>query len=212
MLGARRGESGLLGMDGAAELHALGALPCGLYVRANTLKLALANGKFQTKTCKFALYVTVTVRGGDDFALDFTLLRVDFFKRFFSGQQLGGNRLERGLLLAHLVLELEDFCIESAKLALHAQGTDLIRAAASDHAALVASAVGRDEGILRIVPRHLFRRGGAVRQIRGAQPRQELLGRGAQRIAEFHELIEARDDAVFRAEIDDGLVFGRKAQ
>src|SRR6266849_4249818 len=177
MLGACRGECGLLGMDGAAELRklfgearafrlgfgaaegcgvvlvpgALGALPCGLHVRANTRKLALATGKFQTKTRKLALHVTVSVRGGDDFALDFALLRVDFFKRFFSGQQLGGNRFERGLLLAHLTFELEDFCIESAKLTLHSEWANFIRAAAGDHAALVASAVGRDEGVMRIV-------------------------------------------------------------
>jgi len=74
-----------------------------------------------------------------------------FFKRFFSGQQLGGNCLERGLLLAHLVFDLERFCIESAKLALHAQGTDFIGAAARHHAALVASAVRGDKGVLWIL-------------------------------------------------------------
>src|SRR6266851_6974164 len=98
MLGACRGECGLLGMDGAAELRklfgearafrlgfgaaegcgvvlvpgALCALPCGLHVRANTRKFVLADREFQPKPRQLALHVTMTVRGGDDLALDFT--------------------------------------------------------------------------------------------------------------------------------------------
>src|SRR5882762_9327154 len=107
MLSASSGERGVFRKDGVAKLDklfgearafcfglgaaegrgvmlvlgVLGALPCGLHVRANTRKLALANGKFQTKTRKLALHVAVPVGGGDDFALDFALLRVDFLKR-----------------------------------------------------------------------------------------------------------------------------------
>jgi len=50
---------------------------------AEYAQLALANSEFETQAREFALHVTVPVRGGDDFALDFALLRVDFFKRFF---------------------------------------------------------------------------------------------------------------------------------
>jgi len=39
-----------------------------------------------------------------------------------------------------------------------------------------------------------------------------LLGRGTKRVAKSYQLIETRDDAVLRAEIHDGFVFGREAQ
>ena len=56
------------------------------------------------------------------------------------------------------------------------------------------------------------RRSRAVRQIRRAQPWQELFCRRTKRIAEFHQLVEPRDDSVFRAEIHDGLVFRGRTQ
>jgi len=64
---------------------------------------------------------------------NFALLRVDFFKRFFSGQQLGGNRLEHGLLLSLRVFELENICIESAEFALLFPGDRLHRAGRRYH-------------------------------------------------------------------------------
>src|SRR5258708_2060343 len=87
-----------------------------------------------------------------------------------------------------------------------------IGATAGDHTAMVAGAVGGDEGILGVFLRQFFRCSRAVRQIRGAQPWQELLCRRAERIAELHQLVEPGDDAVFRAEIHDRLVFGGKTQ
>src|SRR5437667_12475 len=84
--------------------------------------------------------------------------------------------------------------------------------AACDHAALVAGTVGREESVLRVFPRQSFRRCRAIRQIRGAQPWQELFRRRTERIAELHQFVEPRDDSVFRTEIHDRLVFGGETQ
>ncbi len=110
------------------------------------------------------------------------------------------------------MLELHYFGVQSAQFALHAQRANFIGAATSYHAALVASAVGRDKGILRILTRQFFRRRRAVCQIRGAQPRQKLFRRRTKRISELHKLVEPRDDAVFHAEINNGIVLGGKTQ
>ena len=47
---------------------------------------------------------------------------------------------------------------------------------------------------------------GLVSEIAGTEARQKLFCRRAEGIAEFDELVEAGDDAVFGAEVHDGLV------
>src|SRR5260370_1263115 len=105
------------------------------------------------------------------------------------------------------MFELHCFRVQGAQFPFHAQGTGFVGAAAGDHAALVAGAVWGDEGVLRIFASQFFRRRRAVRQISRTQPRQELFCSRAERVAELHELVEPRNDAVFRAEIYDRRVF-----
>ena len=112
--------------------------------------------------------------------------------------QFGGDRFQRDLARAGLVLELHNFRVESAKFALHAQRAGFIGAAAGDHAALIGGAVGSDESELWIVARESFRSAGIIREIGGFQAWQKLFGRGAQRIAKFHKFIEPGDHSVFR--------------
>ena len=85
-------------------------------------------------------------------------------------------------------------------------GPASIRAAAADDAALIAGAVGRHEGILRIFARQPLRHCDAFHQICRLQPRQKLLRRRAQRIAELHQPVEARNHAVFDSKRHDRLV------
>jgi len=54
------------------------------------------------------------------------------------------------------MLELHHFRVQSRNSLLHAQRTNLRRGGRRDHAALVAGAVGRKEGVLRIFPRQFF--------------------------------------------------------
>ena len=146
------------------------------------------------------------MRRRNDVTFRFALLGRRFFERLFGGGLLRGNRFKRRLLLSCLMFELRHFRVQRPQLALHPQRARLVRAAAGDHAALIAGALRRYERILRIVARELFRSHGAVGQIGRAQPRQELLYRRPERIAEFHQLIETRNHAMLRAERDDRFV------
>src|SRR5271155_1852323 len=93
---------------------------------------------------------------GKDAALGVALLRRNLFQRLLSFAQFRAHLRQRRLRFARLMLELQDFSIESAQFALHAERSGFIRAPAGDHATLIASAVRRDESVLRVVARKLF--------------------------------------------------------
>jgi len=171
-------------------------------------KIVLADRQLEAEPREFALHVLVAVSGGENAAFGIALLHRDLFQRLLCLAQFCVHLRQSGLCLAHLMFEPQDFSVESPQLALHAERTGFIRAPAGDHPALVASAVRRDESELRIVARERLGGRCAVRQIGRPQARKKLLGGGAERIAEAHQLVEAGDYAVFHAEVDDGLVLG----
>ena len=131
----------------------------------------MANGQLETEPGEFALHVLVTVRGGEDATLGIALLDSNLFERLLCFTKFCVYLRQRGLRLVHFVFELQDFGVKSAQLALHAERTRFIRAAASNHAALIACAVGCDESELGIVARQSLGGGRAIRQIARAQPR-----------------------------------------
>ena len=124
------------------------------------------------------------MRSRENAALGIALLERDLFERLRCFAQFGVHLRQRGLRFTHFVVKPQDIGVESAKFALHAERACFIGAAASDHAALVASAVGSDESKLRIVARERLGGGCTVRQIGRTQTRKKLLGCGAQGIAE----------------------------
>ena len=192
--------------------RAFRTLPRSLSFFPHARQLTLANRQLCSQPRQFRLHVAVAVLRGNHFALRVALLRIDFFQRLFRRAQLGGHRLQRRLLLAHLVFELKHFGIQRAQFALHAQWSRFVRAPAGYHAPLVARALRRDERVLRIVLRQLFRGCCAVRQIRRAQPRQELLRRRSQRIAEFYQLVHPRNHAVSRVDVRNRFILVLKPQ
>ncbi len=189
-------------------LRTLGAHSCVFRIFPEAQKLVLANGEFEAKPRQFALHVLVTMRGGEDAALGVALLRRDLFERLLCFAKIGVHLRERSLRIAHLVLKPQDLAIEGAEFALHAERAGFIGAAAGNHASLVAGTVRRDESELGIIARQRFRGRSAVGQISRAKPRKKLFCGSAKRIAEADQLVQARDHAVFDAEIDDGLVLG----
>src|SRR5260370_15640388 len=156
-------------------LRALCALPRILRVLADAREFVLADSEFQPETTQFALHLAVAVHGGEGFALRFTLLLVDFGKRLLRQAQLGSDGFDRGLLLAHFMREPHHLCVQGPQFTLHAQRPDLIGAATCYHAALVAGAIGSDEGVLRIFASQFFRRSRAFVQYPGRQPWQDWL-------------------------------------
>ena len=129
-------------------LCALGTLPRVFHVQADTLEFVLAGGEFQPEAGKFTLHLPVAVHGGDGFALRFALLLIDVGEHLLGCTQLGSGGFEHGLFFAHLMLKLHHFRVQGPQFALHPQRTRFIWAAARDHAALVAGAVGGNEGVL----------------------------------------------------------------
>src|SRR5579863_9642785 len=132
-------------------LGALGARGRVFCFAAEARQLVLANAQFEAETGQFVLHVLVTMRGREEAALGFTLLVGELFERLLGIGHLGGDLGQRSLRAAHFLLEAKNLAVERAQLALHAQRASFIGAATSDHATLIAGAVRRDKGILRIV-------------------------------------------------------------
>ena len=100
----------------------------------------------------------MAMHGGNGFAFCFALFFVDLRERLFRRAQLSDSSLKCCLLFAHLAFELQDFRVQRAQFALHAERTHFVRAASCDHAALIASAIGRNESVLRVFACQFFRR------------------------------------------------------
>ncbi len=172
------------GRGGVLIHRAFGTHSCVFGVFAKAQKFVLADGEFEAEPRQFALHVLVTMRRGENAALGIALLKRDLFERLLCFAEFRVHLRQRGLRFAHFVFELQDIGVESAEFALHAERAGFIGAAARDHAALIASAVGCNESELRIVACECFSGRGAVRQISRPQPRKKLFGGGAQGIAE----------------------------
>ncbi len=100
-----------------------------------------------------------------------------------------------GLRFRSEAFEANDFGFVHPQFAFQSERAGFAGTAAGDHAAVVARAVERDEILLRIFASQFFGLGGGFDQISAFEFGQELLGRGAKRVAEFDEAVEARDDA-----------------
>ena len=111
------------------------------------------------------------------------------------------------LRLRSRAFKLQHLGIEQAQLSLHPQRARLGRAATAHHAALVRGAVGRDERVRWIFTREPFRHGSLCHKKRRVQPRQKLLCRRAQWIAEFHETVEPGDGLLFNLERHNRFVW-----
>jgi len=88
---------------------------------------------------------------------------------------------------------LRRFSFQCSQFALHSQRTCFGGAASADHAALIIRSVRSHKAVRRIIARQNFRGAGRIHQIRRLQARQKLFRGVAQRIAEFHQLIHARN-------------------
>ena len=134
------------------------------------------------------------------------MLRHGLLERSFAGAKFFFDVMQRGLRFRSRAFELQHFGIERAQLALHSQWSRFGRAAAAHHAALIRGAVGSDKRIRGILAREPLRHRGLLHQERRLQPRQELLRRRPQRIAEFHQAVEPRNGFLFDFEGHDRLV------
>src|SRR5215831_1121239 len=144
--------------------------------------------------------------GGEESSLRLALLSGQSFHCEFAGAQFTGDGFKFGLDRASALLEMRDSRRDGAQLTLHSQWAGFIGAAAGHHAALIAGAIGRNEGVLRKFAGKSFR-SLVARQIGSSQAREELLGCRPERIAELDKLIQTGNDAVFGTEMRDRFVF-----
>ena len=169
-------------------------------------KFGLAGAQFHSEPHHVAARLVALQCCRDRQFLRFHVLRHGLLERQFAGAKLFFDVVQRRLCFRSRAFELQHLGIERAQLTLHAQRSRFRWAAAAHHAALIGGAIGCDEGIRRILAREPLRHRGRFHQERRLQPRQELLRRRPQRIAEFHQAIEPRNGFLFDLEGHDRLV------
>ncbi len=141
----------------------------GFDFAADARQFALANGQVEPEASEFALRLLVAVLGCEKVAFGFALLPGQFFLRLLAGAEFRGKRFEFRVAGCRTMLQLHHFGVEGAEFAFHAERAGFIGTPAGDHAALIASAFRGDKGVLRIFARELFRGGGAIGEIAGAE-------------------------------------------
>ena len=187
-------------------LRSLGA-PLGRRgIIAQTAELGLAVAQIDSEAHHVASRL-VALQGGRHLEFfGFDVLRGGLFERRLASAKLFFNVMERRLRFRSRALELQYFGVQRAQFAFHAERARFRRTAAADDAALIRRAVGRHERIRGILAREALGHRGLFHQERRLQPRQKLLRRRAQRIAKFHQTIEARNGFPFDLEGHDRLV------
>ena len=127
------------------------------------------------------------MRGGNERFLRFHLLRCGRGNVRLAGRDLFFDAAELALLLGGRLIEPRGFGFVLAKFALEGERAGFALAAAGNHAAVIAGAIGRQEITVRIVAGHLLGDGRRFDEIGGAKLLEEIFRRRPERLAEFDE-------------------------
>ena len=179
---------------GVLEARLLGARAGRFRFGMETRDFAALAIELQIHAKEFAARFIALVRGRDERFFRFHLLGGGGGKLHLAR---GGFFLEAGqlrLLFRGGALETRGFGFAVAEFALERQRSGLAFATTGHGAAVVAGTVRRQEIAVRIVVGHLLGDGDGFNNVGGAKFLQKIFGGGTERLAEFDEAVEARDE------------------